>query len=61
LAYVAIRELLKRGLGAEGFEIADGGARSRDFGVTGQSSACRRDPEDQGNRLSGLISGQYSF
>lgn len=30
----AIRELLKRGLSAEGFEVADGGSRSQDFGVT---------------------------
>jgi hypothetical protein len=29
----AIRELLKRGLLAEGFELASGGARSSDFGV----------------------------
>jgi metal-responsive CopG/Arc/MetJ family transcriptional regulator len=34
----AIRELLKRGLGAEGFNVADGGSRSQDFGVTSQSS-----------------------
>lgn len=31
----AVRELLKRGLAAEGFEVADGGSKSRDFGVTG--------------------------
>jgi metal-responsive CopG/Arc/MetJ family transcriptional regulator len=30
----AIRELLKRGLAAEGFEVANDGSRSRDFGVT---------------------------
>jgi hypothetical protein len=30
----AIRELLKRGLAAEGFDVADNGSRSRDFGVT---------------------------
>jgi len=30
----AIRELLKRGLTAEGFNVADGGAKSEDFGVT---------------------------
>ena len=35
----AIRELLKRGLAAEGFETAQGGSRSQDFGVTGTSSA----------------------
>jgi len=30
----AVRELLRRGLAAEGVEIADGRARSKDFGVT---------------------------
>jgi hypothetical protein len=29
----AVRELLKRGLAAEGIEIAGGGAKSKDFGV----------------------------
>jgi hypothetical protein len=29
----AIRELLKRGLAAEGFETAELGAKSEDFGV----------------------------
>jgi len=33
----AIRELLKRGLAAEGFDHAQSGRRSQDFGVTGQS------------------------
>jgi hypothetical protein len=35
----AVRELLKRGLHAEGFDLAEGGNKSQDFGVTGQSSA----------------------
>ena len=35
----AIRELLKRGLAAEGFDKADGGSKSEDFGVTGKSSS----------------------
>jgi hypothetical protein len=35
----AVRELLKRGLTAEGFDRAQGGSRSEDFGVTGRSSA----------------------
>ena len=30
----AVRELLKRGLQAEGIQLADGKMRSRDFGVT---------------------------
>jgi hypothetical protein len=29
----AVRELLKRGLAAEGIDLADGRMRSRDFGV----------------------------
>ena len=35
----AVRELLKRGLAAEGFDTAEGGSKSQDFGVTGTSSA----------------------
>ena len=34
----AVRELLKRGLAAEGFLTADGGAKSQDFGVTDGAS-----------------------
>jgi hypothetical protein len=34
----AIRELLKRGLIAEGFVMADRDLRSRDFGVTGKAT-----------------------
>lgn len=41
----AIRELLKRGLAAEGFESAEGGSRSQDFGVTGESSSSGRTGE----------------
>src|SRR5262245_14872702 len=33
----AVRELLKRGLAAEGFLSADAGAQSKRFGVTGLS------------------------
>jgi hypothetical protein len=33
----AVRELLKRGLVAEGFDLAESGMRSRDFGVTGNA------------------------
>ncbi len=45
----AIRELLKRGLAAEGFHSAEGGTRSQDFGVTGKSSASGRGngPQDE--------------
>ena len=35
----AVRELLKRGLAAEGFDLVMGGSKSEDFGVTGKSSA----------------------
>jgi hypothetical protein len=46
----AVRELLKRGLSAEGFEIAEGRRKSEDFGVTGKSSSSptrdRQDPAD---------------
>jgi hypothetical protein len=31
----AIRELLKRGLAAEGFNLAESGSRSKDFGIVG--------------------------
>jgi hypothetical protein len=49
----AIRELLKRGLSAEGFNVADGGSKSEDFGVTGKSSSSpsreRKDPRQDGD------------
>lgn len=35
----AVRELLKRGLAAEGFETAQFGSKSQDFGVTNSSGA----------------------
>ena len=35
----AVRELLKRGLTAEGFDSAAGGSKSQDFGVIGDSSS----------------------
>ena len=46
----AVRELLKRGLAAEGFDIALSGSKSEDFGVTGRSSASpTRDRADGGS------------
>ena len=46
----AIRELLKRGLSAEGFQVAEGGSKSEDFGVTDISSGIparqRRDAQE---------------
>ena len=44
----AIRELLKRGLNAEGFTVADGGSRSQDFGVTGSSQPSGRGADEPG-------------
>jgi hypothetical protein len=38
----AVRELLKRGLAAEGFEAAALGSKSADFGVTGKAATGRR-------------------
>lgn len=35
----AVRELLKRGLVAEGFTLADGRSKSQDFGVIGAAAA----------------------
>jgi hypothetical protein len=37
----AVRELLKRGLTAEGFEIAPFGAKSEEYGVGGKTPAGR--------------------
>lgn len=47
----AIRELLKRGLASEGFNLAEGGRKSQDFGVTeGSSPSPARDhKETKGN------------
>jgi hypothetical protein len=38
----AIRELLKRGLAAEGFEASPFGAKSEDYGVTGADPKGRK-------------------
>ena len=46
----AIRELLKRGLAAEGFTLAEGGSRSQDFGVTGKSTASGSDGKGNPNK-----------
>ena len=35
----AVRELLKRGLAADGFDSAEAGARSKDYGVVDSSDA----------------------
>ena len=38
----AIRELLKRGLAAEGFEVSPFGAKSKDYGVVGADPKGRK-------------------
>ena len=38
----AVRELLKRGLTAEGFSVAGAGSKSQDFGVTSPHSSQRK-------------------
>ena len=38
----AIRELLKRGLAAEGFEIAASGMKSQSFGVLGRGASASK-------------------
>jgi hypothetical protein len=38
----AVRELLKRGLAAEGFAIAKNGSRSKDYGVVGEAPKARK-------------------
>ena len=40
----AVRELLKRGLAAEGFSAAKGGSRSKDYGVVEGSKSVARKP-----------------
>jgi metal-responsive CopG/Arc/MetJ family transcriptional regulator len=37
----AIRELLRRGLAAEGFDVSDGTTKSGDFGVMGPAKQMR--------------------
>jgi len=50
----AIRELLKRGLSAEGFDLAAGGSKSGDFGVTATSSSSpSREKYDGGEQRDG--------
>ena len=41
----AVRELLKRGLAVEGFEVGNIGARSRSFGVIESPPLASRKPE----------------
>ena len=43
----AVRELLRRGLAAEGFAMAGAGEKSEDFGVTGGTARDKRAPKPQ--------------
>lgn len=47
----AVRELLKRGLAAEGFMKATAGEKSQDFGVTKDGSRNRGDGPSDGKDL----------
>jgi hypothetical protein len=47
----AVRELLKRGLAAEGFSLATAGEKSTSFGVVAEKSVQQR--RDNGKRPSG--------
>jgi hypothetical protein len=38
----AVRELLRRGLAAEGFLMAEGGSKSQDFGVTSEQKTAEK-------------------
>ena len=38
----AVRELLKRGLAAEGFQLAVAGVKSSEYGIIGKASGRRR-------------------
>ena len=41
----AVRELLRRGLSAEGFTMTGGGLKSEDFGVTDGDAMSKRKPK----------------
>jgi hypothetical protein len=49
----AVRELLKRGLAAEGVVVADGRTKSEDFGVTDGSASSRQDGDDKSSAEAG--------
>jgi len=46
----AVRELLKRGLAAEGFETASFGSKSADYGVLSDSPDGREKPDGHGKK-----------
>ena len=43
----AVRELLRRGLASEGFDMAGGGMKSEDFGVTDGTAREKRVPKPE--------------
>jgi hypothetical protein len=45
----AVRELLKRGLAAEGVVVAEGRTKSEDFGVTGGNAQSKRGGDGNSN------------
>ena len=49
----AVRELLKRGLAAEGVVLMDGRTKSQDFGVTDGDAQSKRDGHAGGGQASG--------
>ncbi len=49
----AVRELLKRGLAAEGFLSAEQGAKSKDYGVV--KGEALNDPEEEEGRSAGRL------
>lgn len=49
----AVRELLKRGLAAEGVVLMDGRTKSQDFGVTDGDAQSKRDGHSGGGQASG--------
>jgi hypothetical protein len=49
----AVRELLKRGLSAEGFAMAKGGSRSKDYGVVEAVKPAARKSRSSTERRSG--------
>jgi hypothetical protein len=44
----AVRELLRRGLSSEGFNMANGGSKSEDFGITYGTAREKRAPKPDG-------------
>ncbi|SEG82247.1 hypothetical protein [Bosea lathyri] len=44
----AVRELLRRGLAADGFNVAGEGVRSQDFSVVGEAHPNGSSPSEQG-------------